>query len=74
MKPEKPTRKSLYFHYLISVVLLTVYLCFSFNFVWHDNLSTFASDSANYMLMGLYMSPWKEASAPIQALWQLRTL
>tara|TARA_R110000782_G_scaffold186629_1_gene276806 strand:+ start:5155 stop:6561 length:1407 start_codon:yes stop_codon:yes gene_type:complete len=24
------------------------------------------------MLMGLYMSPWKEASAPIQALWQFQ--
>jgi len=63
---------SLSLHYAFAIFFLIVYSYVSLNFVWHDNLSTFASDSANYMLMGLYMSPWKEASPPIQALWQFQ--
>lgn len=72
MAPENPVKKSQYLHYLISFVLLIIYIYISFIFVWHDSLSTFASDSANYMLMGLYMSPWQEASLPIKALWEFQ--
>jgi hypothetical protein len=72
MESEKYIHKSFHLHYLISLVLLIIYIFFSLMFVWHDNLSTFASDSANYMLMGLYMSPWQEASPPIKALWELQ--
>lgn len=55
--------------YIVSIISLAIYSALATLFVWHNNLSSFASDSANYMLMGLYMSPWKEASLPIQALW-----
>ena len=61
-----------YFFCLFSIISLTIYTVIIIKFVSHDGLSTFASDSANYMLMGLYMSPWKEATAPIQALWQFQ--
>ncbi len=54
---------------IITTLLLIVYCYFSTIFVWHDNLASFASDSANYMLMALYLSPWEEASIPIQTAW-----
>ncbi len=53
----------------ISIIALITYTTIAIKFVWHDSLTTFASDSANYMLMALYLSPWEEASLPIQSLW-----
>lgn len=72
MKKNSLTSHLSYFHYSFAIILLLLYSYACLNFVWHDNLSTFASDSANYLLMALYMSPWKEAAPPIQALWQFQ--
>jgi hypothetical protein len=58
-----------YIFCFISIIALTIYATIAIKFVWHDNLSSFASDSANYMLMALYLSPWEEAPLPIQSLW-----
>jgi hypothetical protein len=69
---HKIANKQKYLFCFISILILSLYTTIAIKFVWHDNLSTFASDSANYMLMGLYMSPWHEATPPIQALWQLQ--
>lgn len=54
---------------ILALSLFIFYLYASVTFVWHDNLTTFASDSVNYMIMGKYLSPWKEASSPINELW-----
>jgi hypothetical protein len=50
-------------------ILFAVYSFTIINFVWIDGLSSFASDSANYMAMALYMSPWQEPTAAIKAIW-----
>ena len=55
--------------YITSIVLIVIYSILIINFVLHDGLTTFASDSANYMLMALYLSPWKEATVAVQSLW-----
>jgi hypothetical protein len=60
--------KNIFFCF-ISIIALITYTTIAIKFVWHDNLSSFASDSANYMLMALYLSPWEEANLPIQLLW-----
>jgi hypothetical protein len=52
-----------------TVSLFITYSYFIISFVWNDGLSSFASDSANYMLMAQYMSPWQEPSAAVIALW-----
>lgn len=54
---------------LLFLIALSTYSFFLLQFVWHDNLASFVGDSANYMLMGLYMSPWQNPSEPIRALW-----
>jgi len=61
--------KQKYYFCLIATIIFVLYTTIAIKFIWHDNLSTFASDSANYMLMALYLSPWEEASLPIQSLW-----
>ncbi len=61
-------------HYLISALLLSVYSFISFRFTWHDNLTSFASDSANYMLMAQYLSPWSDPSQAIIELWPAQYL
>ena len=62
-------RKHKYTFYLISIITLAIYTTITIIFVWHDGLSSFASDSANYMLMGLYLSPWIDESFAILSLW-----
>ena len=52
-----------------TITIFAIYTTIAIKFVWHDGLSSFASDSANYMLMGQYLSPWKDASLAIKSLW-----
>jgi hypothetical protein len=57
---------------LASVGIFLLFAVYSFtiiNFVWIDGLSSFASDSANYLLMALYMSPWQEPTEAVKAIW-----
>ena len=54
------------------LLLTFLYISYSFlliKFVSHDGLSSFASDSANYMVMARYLSPWHEATLAIQDAW-----
>ena len=53
----------------ILCVFTVVYGWVLLSFVAHDGLSTFASDSAYYLLMARYLSPWHEPSPAIIAAW-----
>jgi hypothetical protein len=53
----------------VTIFLFITYSFFIIKFVWNDGLSSFASDSANYMLMAQYMSPWQEPSLAVKELW-----
>ena len=55
--------------YILSLSFLALYSFFLIRFVANDGLSSFATDSANYMVMARYLSPWNEASIPIKAAW-----
>lgn len=60
--------KSFYAH----VALFFAFAIYSYvliSFVWIDGLTSFASDSANYMLMALYLSPWETPSPAIIQIW-----
>ncbi len=63
-----PTRADLLFACLFSIPLL-FYAYLLISFVAHDGLSSLATDSANYMVMARYLSPWHESSAAIDAAW-----
>ena len=54
---------------ITSMLFIAFYSYVIINFVSHDGLSSLASDSANYMVMALYLSPWVEAPPEINALW-----
>lgn len=50
-------------------LIFTVYSYALISFVWIDGLASFASDSANYMLMALYLSPWQETTDVVKEIW-----
>ena len=51
------------------VTLLLLYAWTLVQFVSHDSLSSIATDSANYMVMARYLSPWHDTSAAIMHAW-----
>jgi len=53
-------------------VLALLYIILAVQFIWHDGLATFASDSSNYLVMARYLSPWQPPSAPITEIWSLQ--
>ena len=55
--------------YLLFTLCLFAYAWTLVQFVGHDGLSSFATDSANYMVMARYLSPWHEANAAITHAW-----
>ena len=60
--------KSIYPYFALLLSCLT-YIYTLISFVWIDGLTSFASDSANYMLMALYLSPWETPSNAIINIW-----
>ncbi len=54
---------------LISILAIAGYSHLLISFVVNDTISSFASDSANYIVMARYLSPWQTPSAPVLTAW-----
>ena len=52
--------------YLVAVVSFGLFIIVM---AWDNTISSFSNDSANYMLMALYLSPWQTAAMPVQLAW-----
>lgn len=53
----------------ISVIAVVTYSYLLINFVVNDTISSFSSDSANYIVMARYLSPWQTPTTPVLSAW-----
>lgn len=58
-----------FYAYIALILTFAIYSYALISFVWIDGLTSFASDSANYMLMALYLSPWQAPSNAVVEVW-----
>ncbi len=65
---SSPSRNDL-LSYAALFVFAGIYAAFLIPFVAHAGLVSFFSDSAHYLLMARYLSPWHEASPAVVAAW-----
>ena len=54
---------------LLSILALGFYSYLLINFVANDSLSSFATDSANYVVMARFLSPWHSATTAVVSAW-----
>ncbi len=67
MVPQKKTAHIVQNSFFL--ICLFIYSTILLVFVCSNHLSTFGNDSINYLVMGLYMSPWQEVNKAIIEMW-----